>query len=138
MTKTLIAFPDVTLYTIATKYYILLTLVKISQKTAETSGSIRLAFWVAVRRTYLFTLQEVEKICRTLQSHVMLHCTTSYWFSAQDSDEAELLPVSKNKLQFFQSWSWHKLHKISFDGDIKSFSSRHHSGLTLLTSILHE
>ena len=28
--------------------------------------------WVAVRRTYVFTLQEVEKICRTLQSHVML------------------------------------------------------------------
>ena len=28
--------------------------------------------WVAVRRTYVFTFQEVEKICRTLQSHVML------------------------------------------------------------------
>ena len=28
--------------------------------------------WVAVRRTYVFTLQEVEKICRILQSHVML------------------------------------------------------------------
>ena len=29
-------------------------------------------YWVAVRRTYVFTSQEVEKICRTLQSHVML------------------------------------------------------------------
>ena len=29
-----------------------------------------------------------------------------------NSDEAELLPVSKNKLLFFQSRSWHKLHKI--------------------------
>ena len=28
-------------------------------------------YWVAVRRTYVFTLQEVEKICRTLQSHVI-------------------------------------------------------------------
>ena len=30
------------------------------------------AFWVAIRRTYVFTSQEVEKICRTLQSHVIL------------------------------------------------------------------
>ena len=29
-------------------------------------------YWVAVRRTHVFTLQEVEKICQTLQSHVML------------------------------------------------------------------
>ena len=29
-------------------------------------------YWVAVSRTYVFTLQEVEKICRTLQSHVVL------------------------------------------------------------------
>ena len=28
--------------------------------------------WVAVRRTYVFTSQEVEKICRTLQSHMIL------------------------------------------------------------------
>ena len=66
--------------------------------------------WVAVRRTYVFTLQEVEKICRTLQSHVMQHRAINYL--AQDSDEAELLPVSRNKLLFFQSRSWHKLHRI--------------------------
>ena len=30
------------------------------------------SYWVAVRQTYVFTLQEVEKICRTLQSHVIL------------------------------------------------------------------
>ena len=48
--------------------------------------------WVTVRRTYVFTLQEVEKICQTLQSHVMQHRTINYL--AQDSDEVELLPVA--------------------------------------------
>ena len=38
--------------------------------------------WVAVRRTYVFTLQEVEKICRTLQSNVMQHWTKAMWHSA--------------------------------------------------------
>ena len=34
-----------------------------------------ISYWVAVRRTYVFTLQEVEKICRTIQSHVILAWT---------------------------------------------------------------
>ena len=92
-----------------------------------------LAFWVAVRRTYVFTLQEVEKICRTLQSHLTLHRTISYWLSA---DEAELLPVSRNKLPFFQSKSWHKLHKILFAGAYVLLL--HQSRPALLTSTLHD
>ena len=46
--------------------------------------------WVAVRRTYVFTLQEVEKICRTLQSRVML-----VW------EGSRTLPFLSHKLPFF-------------------------------------
>ena len=35
-------------------------------------SQVLLIAMVAVRRTHVFTFQEVEKICRTLQSHVML------------------------------------------------------------------
>ena len=41
--------------------------------------------------TYVFTLQEVKKICRTLQSHVMLVY----------GKEAEQLPFLSHKLPFF-------------------------------------
>ena len=68
------------------------------------------AFWVAVRRTYVFTLQEVEKICWTLRSHVMQHQTINYLAVSSDSNEAELL--FQGTSCFFQSRSWHKLHKI--------------------------
>ena len=61
--------------------------------------------WVAVRRTYVFTLQEVEKICRTFQSHMML--------------VSEQLPVSDHKLPFFRR-SFHKSHK-GFQCMIKIF-----------------
>ena len=58
-------------------------------------------YWVPVRRTYVFTLQEVEKICRTLQSHVMQVWTMTFWLLAPDPDKAEPLPVLSNKLPFF-------------------------------------
>ena len=32
----------------------------------------RKLYWIAVKGTYVFTLQEMEKICRILQSHAML------------------------------------------------------------------
>ena len=60
-------------------------------------------FWVAVRRTYVFTLQEVEKICRTLQSHLMQVWTMTFWLLAPDPDKAEPLPVLSNKLPFFST-----------------------------------
>ena len=59
--------------------------------------------WVAVRRTYVFTLQGVEKICRTLQSHVMQVWTMTFWLLAPDPDKAEPLPVLSNKLPFFST-----------------------------------
>ena len=59
--------------------------------------------WVAVRRIYVFTLQEVEKICRTLQSHVMQVWTMTFWLLAPDPDKAEPLPVLSNKLPFFST-----------------------------------
>ena len=46
-------------------------------------------------------LQEVEKICRTLQSHVMQVWTMTFWLLAPDPDKAEPLPVLSNKLPFF-------------------------------------
>ena len=56
-------------------------------------------YWVALRRTYVFTLQEVEKICRTLQSHVMQVWTMTFWLLAPNPDKAEPLPVLSSKLQ---------------------------------------
>ena len=50
-----------------------------------------------------FTLQEVEKICRTLQSHVMQVWTMTFWLLAPDPDKAEPLPVLSNKLPFFST-----------------------------------
>ena len=67
------------------------------------SVSDRFGYWVAVRRTYVFTLQEVEKICRTLQSHVMQVWTMTFWLLAPDPDKAEPLPVLSNKLPFFST-----------------------------------
>ena len=58
--------------------------------------------WVAVRRTYVFTLQEVEKICRTLQSHVTLHSTISYfafsWWSRTASCFKEQVAIFSVKV----------------------------------------
>ena len=53
---------------------------------------------VAVRRTYVFTLQQVEKICRTLQSHVMLVC-----------EESRTASFFKLQVAIFQLRSSHKL-----------------------------
>ena len=59
-------------------------------------------YWVAVRRTYVFTLQEVEKICRTLQSHVTLHSTISYfalsWWSRTASCFKEQVAIFSVKV----------------------------------------
>ena len=44
----------------------------------------------------------------------------------------------RTSCHFFQSRSRHKLHKTSFNRDMKSSSSRHQSGLTLLTSTLQD
>ena len=54
-------------------------------------------YWVAVRRTYVFTLQEVEKICRTLQSHVM--------FTAQQAIGSQLKILMKQNCFLFQRTS---------------------------------
>ena len=56
------------------------------------------ACWVAVRRTYVFTLQEVKKICRTLQSHVML-----VWEGSRTAS------FFKRQVAIFQLRSSHKL-----------------------------
>ena len=69
----------------------------------EIFNQRNLCYWVAVRRTYVFTLQEVEKICRTLQSHVMQVWTMTFWLLAPDPDKAESLPVLSNKLPFFST-----------------------------------
>ena len=57
--------------------------------------------WVAVRRTYVFTLQEVEKICRTLQSHVILVWTI----------QSKTASCFKPQVAIFQLRSFYKLHK---------------------------
>ena len=48
-------------------------------------------YWVAIRRTHVFTLQEVEKICQTLQSYVML-----VW------EESRTASFSKPQVAIFQ------------------------------------
>ena len=59
--------------------------------TAHTLYRVFISCWV--RRTYVFTLQEVEEICRTLQNHVMQVWTMTFWLLAPDPDKAEPLPV---------------------------------------------
>ena len=51
-------------------------------------------------QTYVLTLQEVEKICRTSQSHVMLVRTIGNLALCSRCDEAEQLPVLTHKLPF--------------------------------------
>ena len=62
--------------------------------------TIFLTYRVALRRTYVFSLQEVEKICGILQSHVMQVWTITFWLLAPDSGKAEPLPILSNKLPF--------------------------------------
>ena len=59
------------------------------------------SLWVAVRRTYVFTLQEVEKICLTLQSHVILVWTI----------RSKTASCFKPQVAIFQLRSFYKLHK---------------------------
>ena len=66
-----------------------------------------LSCWVAIRRTYVFTLQEVEKIYLTLQSHVML-----VWEGSRTAS------VLEPQVAIFQLRSSHKLRTIIQQGVI--------------------
>ena len=60
------------------------------------------SYRVAVRRTYVFTLQEVKKICRTLQSHVMLVWEGSRTASFFKPQVAIFQLRSSHKLQIYE------------------------------------
>ena len=78
----------------------------LSPETAEIvcnalTSCAEVNYWVAVRRTYVFTLQEVEKICRTLQSHVILVWTI----------RSQTASCFKLQVAIFQLRSFYKLNK---------------------------
>ena len=64
-------------------------------------------------RTCVFTLQEIEKICWTLQSHVLLVWTIRLYI-----DKAEQLPVLRSRLKIEVRPTENDLTQLYKNGDI--------------------